>query len=66
MSELGAVWAALELFGSDFDRWPTVIIHSAVSHLKVRYKEIKLALSQILYRFSTYAQKGRSLVREIT
>ena len=28
MSELGAVWAALELFGSDFDRWPTVIIHS--------------------------------------
>ena len=33
MSELGAVWAALELFGSDFDRWPTVIIHSAFRHL---------------------------------
>lgn len=28
MSELGAVSVALELFGLDFDRWPTVVIHS--------------------------------------
>ena len=28
MSDVGAVWAAMEPFCSDFGRWLTVIIHS--------------------------------------
>ena len=28
MSDVGAVWAAMEPFCSDFGQWPTVIIHS--------------------------------------
>ena len=28
MSELGEVWAAMELIYLDFGQWPTVIVHS--------------------------------------
>ena len=35
MSDVGAVLAAMEPFCSDFDRWPTVIIHSVYVHVCV-------------------------------
>ena len=59
MSDVGAVWAAMEPFCSDFGRWLTVIVHSGVSRPSLPIESTDSMISVLavcLYTVAVYIE----------